>query len=121
MKGKILIIDCGSKKVPHIEYMLQDLGMQTHTQQLLLVEKITETYTAIVVSGAPVLLTETDPQPYLQKFKILLDSGLPLLGICFGHQLLGMSFGAEVSRCKEDRDIQTIRLLGQDTLFDSFG
>lgn len=121
MKTRILIVDCGSRKVPDIDYMLKDMSIPADIIRLNDITEVDAKYHGIIVSGAPILLTEINPAPYLKKFEILLNSGLPLLGICFGHQLLGMSFGAEINRCKEDRDIQTIHIKGLHDLFDGFG
>ena len=109
---KTLIVDCGSSKVPHIEEMsklfckdvrikkLSDLNLnETHEVQ------------CVIVSGAPILLTEQDALPYLQDFRKVLHPRVPLLGICFGHQCLGLSHGAQIQRCEEDRDWQSIETL----------
>jgi GMP synthase (glutamine-hydrolysing) len=121
MSIRILLVDCGSRKVPEIGYMLNDLSIAYDIVKLNDISKVDSVYKGIIVSGAPILLTETNPAPYLEKFDILVKSNLPLLGICFGHQLLGLYFGCEISKCKEDRDIQTIHLKGQHILFDGFG
>lgn len=65
-------------------------------------------FQGVVVSGAPILITEVDPEKYLEKLAWVKETKIPVLGICFGHQLIGMLFGAFASRMREDRDWQTI-------------
>lgn len=103
---KIKVIDCGSSKVPMIVKMLEELGVEVVTQKLD--DYLFTNENAIVISGAPILLTEVNPQPYLDFFQPIIQSNLPLFGICFGHQLIGLHHGATISRCKEDRDNQKI-------------
>lgn len=105
---KILVVDCGSSKVPAIQHVLEKEGCAYDTVPLLQLENITG-YKGIVISGAPILLTEVEHTPYLQKAQILFSkANMPILGICFGHQLMGLHHGAGIQRCPEDRDFQKI-------------
>lgn len=116
----ILVIDCGSNKTPQIvrcvdEYMdVEAVSLEN------LSEKDLSTYKGIIISGAPILLTEVDYQPYLEQFAWVKEYSMPILGICFGHQLLGLIHGAAVTRQKEDRDWQTIEIIEDDDLFNRF-
>lgn len=103
---KIKVIDCGSSKVSMIVKMLEELGMNVETQKLDAYQFTNEN--AIVMSGAPILLTEINYQPYLDFFQPIINSNTPLFGICFGHQLIGLHHGAKISRCEEDRNDQKI-------------
>lgn len=104
----VLIVDCGSSKVPAIEKMVEKTGCSYITKKLIELD-VVPAVSGVVISGAPVLLTQTDPKPYLEKAKLLFTNpSLPILGICFGHQLMGMLHGAKISRCTEDRTWQTI-------------
>ncbi len=114
----ILIIDCGSQKTPYIEQCIDEfmdfetVAILSFTENDLIGKK------GVVISGAPLLITEMDITPYLQKIKWIKNTSLPVLGICFGHQLIGLTFGAYGSRMKEDRDWQTIEIFEPCTLFD---
>lgn len=104
----ILIIDCGSVKSPFI----QDFVAPFHKSDLIKLEDfhpiMMEKYVGLIVSGAPILVTEIDPTPYLELFSFLKDFGKPVFGICFGHQILGMIHGAKPEKCHPDRTWQTI-------------
>lgn len=114
----ILIINCGSQKTPYIEQAV-DLEMDFQTIGIHDVTKEDALGKAgIILSGAPILLTEVDPSPYVQKLAWLKEINLPIWGICFGHQLLGLLFDARVSRQREDRDWQTIELIADCPLFE---
>ena len=114
----ILIIDCGSQKTPFIEEAV-DLQMDFQTIGLWDVTKShTENKKGVIISGAPILITEIDYTKHLEQFSFLKELTIPVLGICFGHQIIGLLHGALPSRQKEDRDWQTIESLEEHPLFD---
>lgn len=114
----ILIIDCGSQKTIFIEQCVDEF-MDFETVKINEIsESNLENKLGIIISGAPILITETDITPYLQKVTWLKSIEIPVLGICFGHQLIGLTFGAFGSRMKEDRDYQTIEIFEECSLFD---
>jgi GMP synthase (glutamine-hydrolysing) len=113
---KATIVDCGSAKVPDIIRCAEKSGFRTEIVALADVQPhlITD---AVIVSGAPILLTETDPAPYLEKFKVLMSMNKPMLCICFGHQLLGMTHGAIIKKCEPHRSWEYMRTFGLYRLF----
>ena len=114
----ILIIDCGSQKTPFIEEAV-DLQMDYETIGIWEVNKEhTLDKKGIIISGAPILITEIDYSKHLAQLAFLKEIEIPVLGICFGHQMLGLLHGARPSRQKEDRDWQTIESLEDHPLFD---
>lgn len=114
----ILIIDCGSQKTPYIEQAV-DLQMDFKTVGLSdATEKSAENAMGIIISGAPILITEVDPLPYLEQLSWILQVNIPVFGICFGHQIIGLLHDAHAARQKEDRDWQTIESLEEHPLFD---
>ena len=93
----ILVIDCGSSKSPYIAKCIDEF-MDVKTipfEELSAVDL--STYLGVVISGAPILLTDIDPASYLDKISWIKSYEKPILGICFGHQLLGLTYGAAVS------------------------
>jgi GMP synthase (glutamine-hydrolysing) len=113
----ILIIDCGSQKTVFIEQCVdefmdfQTVSFHSLTNEDLLNKK------GVIISGAPLLITEINIAPYLEKVSWIKTLKIPILGICFGHQLIGLTFGAFGSRMKEDRDWQTIEVFEDCDLF----
>lgn len=59
-------------------------------------------YKALIVLGGPMNVYEVETYPYLKVVeKLILDasqSGLPVLGICLGGQLIAKTFGAPVTK-----------------------
>ena len=114
----ILIIDCGSQKTPNIEQCVDEFMDYTTISLFDLSEQQFENKKGIIISGAPILITEVDLKPYLEVCKCLLTTNLPILGICFGHQIIGLLHGAFGSRMKEDRDWQTVEFYETSSLND---
>lgn len=116
----ILVIDCGSSKVPYITQCIDEF-MDVETVKINdFNPNDLDKYSGVVISGAPILLTEIDTKPYLEKMTWIKTYDKPILGICFGHQLIGLTYGASVTRQKEDRDWQTIETLTDAALFAKF-
>lgn len=115
---EVLVINCGSEKTPYILEML-------HEQELHLLN-IEDDYKfalkkadAVVISGAPVMVSEDKNKELVQNFSWIRDFEKPILGICFGHQVLGMQYGASAFYCEEDRDTQEIEVVKRHILFEN--
>ncbi|MGD1844846.1 MAG: type 1 glutamine amidotransferase [Salibacteraceae bacterium] len=113
------VIDCGSDKIAQITEMLQSLGAQTQTISLLeLDEERFPASTPLVFSGNPSLLTDDDPFPMIRKYRWLKYRESAMLGLCFGHQLLGLLHGSRVFLINEDRENRAIYLQPSHPLFE---
>jgi len=65
---------------------------------------------AFVITGSSSNVTEQAPwmtraEPYLRE---LVTSGTPVLGICFGHQILAHALGGKVTKNPRGREIGTV-------------
>lgn len=96
MQSSIWIIDFGSQYTQLITRKFRELG---HTSEIMTVEEGLKRFEqskpqALVLSGGPqsVFEDKTDYSPFLK------DPDLPVLGICYGMQILGQFFGGKVEK-----------------------
>lgn len=115
------IIDFGSKKTPGIAAVCKKLG---YGNRILQWDDCDEgklkKFDTIILSGAPVLLTEIDYQPYMDRFSFLKEAPVSVLGVCFGHQLIGLLYGSEVFKGVAVRGLTRIEVLKNTGLFNGF-
>lgn len=72
--------------------------------------------THVLILGGPMSVNDTTSYPYLadEKMRIrsFVKSGIPVLGICLGAQLIANAFGGKVSSCEEEVGWREIRRIG---------
>lgn len=78
-------------------------------------------FAGIIISGAPILITEVEQRPYLELFSFLEDINIPVLGICFGHQMLGLIHGASGIKCTESREDIKVRFSEKSVIWQETG
>ena len=97
---KILIIDFGSQFTQLIARRIRELGVFSEivSHKKINSSKINnKNIRGIILSGGPLNVYEND------KFKFdrnILKLDLPVLGICFGHQILSKELGGKVKKSK---------------------
>ena len=98
--SKILIIDFGSQFTQLIARRIREFGVFSEiiSHKKININKINKhNIGGIILSGGPLNVYEND------KFnfdKNILKLGLPILGICFGHQILSKELGGRVKKSK---------------------
>src|SRR5688572_8711704 len=69
-------------------------------------------YDAVIVTGSP--LSATQPTDWMKRTgEYMVDAAekrVPVLGVCFGHQLLGLACGVGVIRNPKGREIGTVEI-----------
>lgn len=113
---KFLLVNFRSPKVPQLHETLNTLGYNT---TMITWDELTEAHligiTGIILSGSPNNLS-MGTEPYLEKYSFLKETEIPVLGICFGHQVIGVVFGGEMYRGDEIKRDEQITLLETDPL-----
>ncbi len=98
--SKILIVDFGSQFTQLIARRVRELGVFSEiiSHKKIKTTQITkENIAGIILSGGPLNVYENDKFKFDKK---ILTLGVPILGICFGHQILSKLLGGKVKKSK---------------------
>jgi len=97
LEGHVLIVSFGSQYVQLIARKVRELGVYSEivSPDIDIEEIIAKKPCALIFSGGPYSVYEENA-PKLDK-KIY-ELGIPILGICYGHQLIAYDFGGTVER-----------------------
>ena len=95
---KILIIDFGSQYTQLIARRVRELGVFSEISNHKQVKKVdVEELFGIILSGGPLNVYEDKKINFNKK---ILDLKVPILGLCFGHQLISRHYGGKVITAK---------------------
>lgn len=97
MPSKVVIIDYGSQVTQLIARRVREAGVYSEIHPCVVTagEVRAMRPSAIILSGGPASVGETDA-PVLDKG--LLELGVPVLGICYGMQLLAFNLGGKLEQ-----------------------
>ena len=121
----ILVFDFGGQYCHLIARRVRDNKVHSEIVQCDITEKALKelndkfSVKGIILSGGPASIYEKD-SPRMDKG--ILDAGIPVLGICYGHQLIASYVGGEVKPSKKKEFGTAIASIDKsDVLFRGFG
>ena len=97
--NKILIIDFGSQFTQLIARRIRELGVFSEiiSNKKIKLKDIDKTIKGIVLSGGPLNVYQINKYSFDKK---IIELNIPILGICFGHQILSKLNGGRVKQSK---------------------
>ncbi len=97
--NKILIIDFGSQFTQLIARRVRELGVFSEivSHKKIKLKDINNSIKGIVLSGGPLNVYQINKYSFDKQ---ILQLGVPVLGICFGHQILSKLNGGKVKQSK---------------------
>ena len=97
--NKILIIDFGSQFTQLIARRIRELGVfsEIRSHKKIRDKDIDDSIKGIILSGGPLNVYEIRKYSFDKK---IIEKQVPVLGICFGHQILAKLNGGKVKQSK---------------------
>ena len=97
--NKILIIDFGSQFTQLIARRIRELGVYSEiiSHKLIKNRNINQSVQGIILSGGPLNVYQINKYSFDKK---IIENDIPVLGICFGHQILSKLNGGKVKESK---------------------
>ena len=97
--NKILIIDFGSQFTQLIARRVRELGVFSEivSHKKIKLKDVNKSIKGIVLSGGPLNVYQINKYSFDKK---ILQLDVPVLGICFGHQILSKLNGGKVKQSK---------------------
>ena len=107
---KILIVDFGSQFTQLIARKIRELGIYCEIishNKITKKQKLEKNVKGLILSGGPLNVYQSKKVKFNKN---LLFSKVPVLGICFGHQIISKEMGGKVKRSKS-REFGLVKII----------
>ena len=96
---KVVIIDFGSQFTQLIARRIRELGVFSEivSHKKIKIKDVNQSIKGIILSGGPLNVYQINKYSFDKK---ILEQNIPVLGICFGHQILSKIYGGRVKQSK---------------------
>ena len=119
--GKVLIIDFGSQFTQLIARRIREFGVFSEIishKKINSSKIIRQNIGGIILSGGPLNVYQNNKFTFDKK---ILKLNIPVLGICFGHQILSKELGGRVKKSKHrEFGLATIKKISNSVLTKNF-
>ena len=115
VRPQIVVLDTGGQYCHLIARKIRELGVYSEIRPSETPASALEGVRGIVISGGPASVYEPDA-PRVDP--AIFELGCPVLGLCYGHQMIAWRLGGEVRRGeKGEYGLAWLETIGQDPLF----
>jgi len=112
----IFLLNNGTKYLSELKDLLKKYGRVTENDNKESLKSVVEDL--VVLSGGHHHSVLSHPDEYQPEKEFLLNSSVPVLGICLGAEIIAYSFGALLESLKtEEKGLKKIKVLKVDKLF----
>ncbi len=119
----VLVVNFGGQYAHLISRRIRELGAYTevvpYTRFEDYLSERKDKIKAIILSGGPASVNSFSGD--VSKYSSILDLKVPVLGICFGHQLIAKLLGGEVRRGKGEFGRTEVEVVREDPIFAGWG
>jgi len=121
-ESKVLIIDFGGQYTHLIARRIRELNVYSEIIPYTMLDRVNvDSYSSLILSGSGLSVKDLDKNTLSTIEEVIYSGSKPVLGICFGHQLIGYILGSDIEGDCGEFGRTKIRVLEPDPLFHKWG